>query len=74
MLLKKVLPTKVFERIVGQIIADMREECFDALRDGNFPRYRAASTHGHIAIGLALAFWLWGAVGRRLFEIWKVVK
>jgi len=72
-LLRLLLPPKVFERIAAQTIADMREECFEALQRRDKPLYVAALIRGHVAIFIAIILWLWCAFGRQLFEIWKAV-
>jgi hypothetical protein len=43
------LPPKIRDGVYGQIIADMREECFDALKAGDKARFRWACLGGHWA-------------------------
>lgn len=70
-MLRFVLPARTYEQVFGQIITDMRDECFQALAAGR--RWHARWIHWRVYIILAatLIVWVPAVLGKRLLAMWK---
>jgi hypothetical protein len=60
-------------RVFGQTVADMREECLEAIASKKPWRYRAAWFRGHLSIAFTVIAFLGASVVKRFVEIWKAV-
>jgi hypothetical protein len=72
-LLGVLVSPRAMERVFGQTVADMRQECIEAIA-GNKPwDYRGAWFRGHLSIAFTVVAFLTASVLKRVVEIWKAV-
>jgi len=68
-----LIPKKDVERILGQAIADMREEYFEALAEGRRWKARWIRVRGMLGICLAVVQRMWHRIGKFLLGFTKLV-
>jgi len=61
------------ERVFGQTVADMRQDCIEAIAAKKPWRYRAAWFRGHLSIAFTVFAFLSASMVKRFVEIWKAV-
>lgn len=73
--LLRALPIRkrVVERVYGQIVADMREECHDAISANDALEYRRALLRGRLALVWASIKLIASALGKTL-AVWRIIK
>ena len=72
-LLRIFVSQRNLERVFGQAVADMREECIEAIAARKPWRYRGAWFRGHLSIAFTVFAFLTASVIKRFVEIWKAV-
>lgn len=72
-ILKVILPRRAFERIFSQIIADYREEFFEALAAGHRRRARWLGVCLWFVLSWTAVFWIFTSFVKRAATLWKMI-
>jgi hypothetical protein len=71
--LRFLFSKKAFEAVFAQAIADMREEYFEALDQGQRNKARWIVVRDHIGLALTVGLYVATTVGKKVGGIWKLI-
>ena len=72
LILQFLLPRKTYERIFAQIVADMREEYFQALNENDAPLAKWRLCQIYITVVVTLFTWFATSVWKRAVDLYKM--
>ncbi|PBB36750.1 hypothetical protein [Mesorhizobium sp. WSM3868] len=70
--LKFIFPGRAYERIFKQIVADFREEYFEALSAGENARARWLTICFYLNLMWTTVFWVGTAIAKKLYDLYKL--
>lgn len=71
--LRFLFSKKAFEAVFAQVIADMREEFFEALDLGHRKKARWIVVRDHIGLALTVGLYLAATIGKKVRGIWTLI-